>query len=203
MHYTIRSSMTAVALAILLLVATQIFYMAVVYPAGPETVLRPITWMVEMAGFTLVTVASLVLMARAPSAPLVWASIAVGGLVNMIQVGMGLAMFPPAAAVMEQTPALFDTVLKGAFFLYFTGKILFSLAAVAMGRALLGLGTGASKALGGVTVLAGVAATILNIIALPTGLDWMMPAGASGTLASALLALAILLLRKGFVEAAD
>lgn len=200
MQFTIRSSMTAIAVAILLLVATQVFYMAVVYPAGPETVLRPITWMVEMAAFTVITIAALVLSARSPHAPLVWAAIAVSGLLNMIQVGIGLAMFPPAASVMEQVPALFDTVLKGAFFLYFTGKLLFGLAAIALGRLLLSGPSAMKRAIGGLAILAGLAATALNILALPTGLDWMMPAGASGTAASALLAVAILLLRDQFAE---
>lgn len=194
MQFTIRSAMTAIASAVLLLVATQVFYMTVVYPAGPETVLRPITWMVEMAAFTLVTVAALVLTARAHFAPLVWAAICIAGLLNIIQVGMGLSMFPPAAGAQKQLPALFETILNGAFFLYFAGKVLFSLAAIALGRVLLA-GEGLQKLAGGLAILAGLGGAILGIIAMPTGLGWMMPAGIAGTLASATLAVAILLLR--------
>ncbi|MBX7540352.1 hypothetical protein [Qipengyuania sphaerica] len=194
MQFSIRSSMTVIAAALLLLVGTQVFYMTVVSPAGPETVLRPITWMVEMAAFTLIAVAALTLSARSPIAPLAWSAICVGALFNIIQVGMGLSMFAPAAAAQEQVPSLFDTILKGAFFLYFAGKALFAMAAIGFGMVLV-TDRGGKKLVGALAILAGLAGTILSIIAMPSGLAWMMPAGIAGTLATALLAVAILCLR--------
>lgn len=194
MKFTIRSSMTAIACAMILLVATQIFYMIVVTPAGPDTALRPMTWMIEMAAFTLIAATAMVLAARAGSAPLAWSAISIGGLLNMIQVGMGLAMFPPAAGASEELAALFDTILKGAFFFYFFGKVLFSLAVMTLGSFLL-KDKGWRKVVGALAIITGLGGAVLGILAMPTGLDWMMPAGIAGTLASAMLALAILTLR--------
>ena len=197
MTFTVRGGTIAVSLALLLTVITQLFYVFVVSAAadGGDT-LRRITWTLEIADYTLIAAAALALAAHDRTMPLVWSLIALSGIVNLIQVAMGLAMFGPAQEATEQVPQLFGSILAGAFFLYFHGKALLALAAVAVGLAVLARDGAVAKALGGLTLLAGVAAAGLNGVALAAGMDWTYPAGASGTLATALLAVSLMLVAR-------
>lgn len=189
MIFNEQGSARWIAGALLLTVATQLFYITVVSGSDVEA-LRPITWMIEMAAFTLVSVAALALAGRARTANLVWSAIAVSGIFNGIQVAMGLSMFGPAreAANVEQ---LFGAILAGAFFFFFAAKVLLGLAAIALGLAAV-KGSGLAKIVGGLTVLAGFASVIVNILAMATGMEYTFPAGATGTAATALLAITIL-----------
>ncbi len=189
MIFNEQGSARWIAGALLLTVATQLFYITVVSGSDVEA-LRPITWMIEMAAFTLVSVAALALAGRARTANLVWSAIAVSGIFNGIQVAMGLSMFGPAreAANVEQ---LFGAILAGAFFFFFAAKVLLGLAAIAFGLSAL-RGSGLAKIVGGLAALAGLAAVIVNILAMATGMEYTFPAGATGTAATALLAITIL-----------
>ncbi len=194
MTFTVRGGRIAVSLALGLTVISQLFYVFVVSQAADGgDGLRRIVWTLEMADYTLVAVVSLALLARDRAMPLVWGMIAIAGIMNIAQVGMGLAMFPPAREIAEQTPQLFGSILAGAFFLYFHGKALLGLAAILVGMAVVARSGAAAKGLGGLTVLAGLATAALNCLAMAVGMDWTWYAGASGTLATALLAVSLLL----------
>ncbi|WBY15609.1 hypothetical protein PF049_08300 [Erythrobacteraceae bacterium WH01K] len=114
MIFTIRSAALIVAAALFAAVLSKAFYITVVSNTEGET-LRRITWMTEMALFTIPATVGIVLAAKDRAHPLAWAAIAVGGMVNLIQVAMGLAMFGPAREAADA--AVFQTVLQGAFFL--------------------------------------------------------------------------------------
>ena len=196
MIFTIRRAALIVAAALFAAVLSQVFYITVVSNAEGET-LRRITWMTEMALFTIPATVGIVLAAKDRAHPLAWAAIAVGGMVNLIQVAMGLAMFGPAREAADA--AVFQTVLQGAFFLYFHGKAMFGLAAIGFGIGAL-RGGAVAKGLGIAGILSGGAAAILCLLGMADGMAWVQPAGAAGTLATALLALLIVFTGRGQAE---
>lgn len=192
MSFTNRGATVVIAVALLATVATQLFYIGVVSPQD-SAVLRKITWTSEMVLFTLVAWAALPLAARS-KLPLVWSAVALSGLFNVIQVGMGLLEFPQAQAAADE--AVFRTVLNGAFFLYFHGKMMIGLAAIGIGLVAL-RGNGVLwKGLGGFTIAGGVAAVALNGYSMANGMELVFQAGAAGTAATALFAVTALLVGK-------
>ena len=199
MHHTSRYA-AAIAAAMLVTVATQIFYITVVSGSEIDHILRPATWYTELFAFSAIALAAFVLSGRHTVGPLAWAAIALGAIVNLIQVAIGIAVFPPAMEAMEAVPQLFSAVLAGAFFFYFLGKILFGLAGLILGLALAGASSGGMKIVGYVAALSGVAAVVANFTAMIIGREGTEPAGAAGTLATALLAVVILALRKGLAH---
>lgn len=192
-----RPAIGLVACALLLTVATQVFYVAVVANAGADTLLRPLTWFIELAAFLMVAVLGHTLAARQPAAATLWTAVAVSGLLNLLQVAIGLSMFNPAMEAGEGQEQLFATVLAGAFFLYFLAKLVLGLAAVALGASGWQQGNGAARLLGAVGVLGGLAAGVLNALAMIDSETWMFAAGAAGTLATALVGAMLLTMRTG------
>ena len=192
MPKTDRELLRMLAFALLLTVATQLFYIGVVSEAGPETVLRPITWFTELFAFTCVTVSSLALAVRRPHQALLWAIIAFSGALNVLQVAIGLSMFAPAMAARDSVPALFDTVLAGAFFLYFLAKLLLGAAGLNLGLNSARSEAGSGKSLGWLAIIAGLASVALNLLGMVDAKAWTFAAGAAGTAITALLGLIIL-----------
>lgn len=189
MSITPRGAARVAAIALLGTVATQLFYIAVVSPTD-DALLRKITWTSEMALYSLVTVIALVLVARARS-PLVWAAVTLAGLVNVIQVGIGLAEFGPAQEAND--PKVFASVLGGAFFLYFHGKAMIGMATVGAGMGLARHNQGWRRAFGWLAAAAGLAAAALNLLGMADGMGIVFEAGAAGTAATALFAVVVLL----------
>ena len=186
----IRSAAFGSAAALMTVVATQLFYVLVVANAAPDTALRPATWLVEVAAFAFLAVAGLVVLARSTRHPFAWGAIAIGSVFNTLQSGIGLSMFGPATEASD--PQVMATILSGAFFFYFLGKVLYGLAATGIGLSLLRERGGTSRAIGAPALLSGLAAVVLNILAMSAGRDWLQWAGGAGTLATAFLAIAIL-----------
>ena len=186
-----QSAAKASAIALLLVVATQLFYILVVSNAGGDTPLRPITWLTEVAAFTFLSVAALVLAARSTAYPFAWGAVAVGSILNVLQASFGLSMFGPASDAVD--PQVMATVLAGAFFFYFLAKALYGLAGIGFGLRLLKDGGGPGKAVGGLAIATGVGALVLNILAMSAGREWLQLAGGAGTAATAFLALAVLM----------
>ncbi|MBB3033043.1 hypothetical protein [Alteriqipengyuania lutimaris] len=189
MKHSIRGLALAVAAALLASVATQVFYITVVSEAAPDTVLRPATWLTEMAIFSLAAAAALPLTARS-TFPLAASAIVLASILNMIQVGIGLSMFGHAQEAGEQ---VFAMVLQAAFFIFFQAKALLGLAAIGIGLA--ACRTGAiGRIVGFPAILAGIAAAIANLLGMAQGMaEWSFPAGAAGTVATAMLAVALLI----------
>jgi hypothetical protein len=182
----------AIALALLATVLTQIFYVATLAEVGMVEgwPTRSIVWSIETLVFALLAVAALAAASADGRYRLVWAAIAVSGTMNAIQAGIGLSMFLPPTEAGESGKVVFDTVLAGAFLFFFLAKALLGLAAVGLGSALLRKEAMPMKIVGGLAILAGISAALLNVAALPQGLALVMPAGAAGTAATLLLAIA-------------
>ncbi|WP_430386447.1 hypothetical protein [Blastomonas fulva] len=178
----------AVPLAMIVLVVTQLSYV-VLSDSGFE-MHRRVIWTTEAVAFLGITVLALVALAQNSKLAPAWAAIAVGGVLNVVQVGMGLAMFGPLKDAGEAMAPAYEAVVAGAFFLYFTGKWLFGLAAILVGAAML-RGTGLAKAAGMLAILSGLAAMAVNLLGMATGMAWIFPAGVTGTAATLLLAIAL------------
>jgi hypothetical protein len=178
----------AVPLAMIVLVVTQLSYV-VLSNSGFE-MHRMVIWTTEAVAFLGITVLALVALAQNSRLAPAWAAIAVSGVLNVVQVGMGLAMFGPLKDAGEAMAPAYEAVVSGAFFLYFAGKWLFGLAAILVGAAML-RGTGLAKAAGVLAILSGLAAMAVNLLGMATGMAWIFPAGAAGTAATLLLAIAL------------
>ena len=187
-----RALLRALAIALLLTVASQLFYITIVSDAGADTVLRPLTWFAELLAFSAVAVIALALNARLPQAALLWPFIALSGFLNVLQVAIGLSMFAPAMEAGESVPQLFSTVLAGAFFLYFLAKFLLGLAAICLGSAALRDGGAVKKAVAGLAILTGLAAIVLDLFAMVDVESWRFAAGAAGTAATAFVGFLLL-----------
>lgn len=192
----IKTHKTLLAAMLLSVVATQIFYIAVVSGSENADTLRMLVWTWEAIAFSLAAVSAFVLTARSPVAAGAFAAIALGSATNVIQVGMGLAEFGPARG--SEDGAVFGTVIAGAFFLYFHGKALFGLAAIILGAMSFRNMGGAAKIVGVLAALAGLASVAINIYAMANGMGAenanVQPAGAAGTAATFFLGLLLLLL---------
>lgn len=188
MTFTPRRAAIAVAIALLATVATQLFYIGVVSPSD-DALLRKITWVTEMVLYSVAAVAALALISRG-STPLVWSAIALASVANIFQVGIGLAEFGPAGEASD--PKVFASVLGGAFFLFFHGKAMIGVAAIGAGLGAMAEKRNSTKAFGGLAILAGISAAVLNVLGMADGMAWVFPAGAAGTAATALLAALVL-----------
>ncbi len=192
MTITDRGLLRTLGLALLLTVASQIFYIAVVSNAGGDTMLRPLTWYTELFAFCAVAATGFALSARLPGSAVLWSVVALSGVLNTLQVAMGLSMFGPAMEAGETVPQLFSAILAGAFFLYFLAKLLLGLAGLVLGaRALHADGT-MNIAFGVLAVLTGLAAIGLNLLAMIDAESWRFAAGAAGTAATALVGVLLL-----------
>ncbi|MEE2794364.1 MAG: hypothetical protein VX512_05955 [Pseudomonadota bacterium] len=186
-------SLQAVSILLFSVVATQIIYF-LLSEMGAE-INRMIIWTVEAVAFLGISVFALVDRFAERRFSVALAAIAVGGMLNAIQVGMGLAMFPPLSEAGETMAPAFQSVLAGAFFLYFAGKFLFGAAAFQIGVHFF-RDSGALKVLGALTALMGLVAMGINLFAMAQGMPLVFPAGLSGTISTLLLAVVVAIMAK-------
>lgn len=189
MDISARSAGQLAALALLAIVVTQALYM--VNSSAGLGISTSIIWTIEAVAFLAMAVFAMVALARRAGAPTVWAAITLGGVFNVIQAGMGLAMFGPLQDAGDAAAPAFEAVVAGAFFFYFAGKFLFGAAALVLGAALM-KGPVAARVIGGLAMLSGLAALVLNAGAMAVGMDMVYPAGAAGTAAALFAAIAVL-----------
>lgn len=182
-----RRAAQAIAAALGLTVVTQIAYMAL-EASGNAAIAYPI-WRLEAVLALVVAAFGFMLV---PRQALVGGAIAAGGICNLIQVGMGLTMFYQLGYGSEAGPEpVFFAVLGFSFYLYFAAKALFGLAGFALGAALWREAGGVWRYVGALAALGGLVAMATNAAAMATGMDMVFIAGAAGTAATALLALAL------------
>lgn len=171
------------------------------YVLAPEINRSPL-WSFEALLFTLMAALAGSALVQAKSLHLGWSAIAMSAVLNIIQVGIGLVQFAPfreAAAANAELAGLESSVVALSFFGYNSAKVLLGLAALVFGMAKVAQG---SKALGGLTALVGIVAMISNAVVMGFGLGTsvtgggFMPSGASGVLATLLLAVSLLTLPK-------
>ncbi len=193
MDFTYLKTVKITAILLLLAAISQPIYTAL-YVGAPE-INRQFLWGLEGLIFVLMAAFAGSAMALDKRFTLAFSAIAFSAVLNIFQVGIGLTQFGPFRAAAEVNPDLGGTassVVALSFFGYNAAKILLGLAAIVFGMAVKDEG---GKALGGLTVLVGVVAFVANTLVMMFGLKGFVPsplAGASGVLATLLLALCML-----------
>ena len=192
MEQSARSNIKTVAITLLITVITQILYVALLAEVGivEGWPLRSSIWTVETVTFAVLSVAGLAALVSDARHHLVWAALALSGIFNALQAGIGLSMFLPATEQAGSDSALMSTILAGAFLFFFLAKALIGMAGIGLGLSLVRSGGGAAKAVGGLAILTGAIGAAANIIAMPLGMDLVFAAGAAGTLATLFTAIA-------------
>ncbi len=156
-----------------------------------------IVWTVEAIAFITIAVGGLAAMVN-DRARAGWAALALAGVFNLVQIGMGLTLFKPVALAGEDYMWMFRAVVSGPFGFYFIAKIVLGLAAAAIGLAFMREAGGLlGRIIGRLTLAAGTLAALSNIAALGAGMSWLFAAGALGTLAALLLGIVLAMSGKG------
>ncbi|MEL1251261.1 hypothetical protein [Aurantiacibacter gilvus] len=182
-----RRAAQAIAAALAFTVVTQIAYLAL--DAGGKSEIGYPIWRLEAVLQLVVIAFGLMLV---PRQPLLGGAISASGIFNLLQLGLGLTMFYNLGLGTEDGPEpTFFAVVGFAFFLYFAAKALLGIAAFALGAALWREERGPWRIVGALTALSGLAALAVNIAAMASEMELTFPAGAAGTVATALLALAL------------
>ena len=182
--------MTAVLLAVL--AATQILHTAL-YIAKVE-IPRQTIWGLEGVLFALLAAFAGAAMLQSRRWQLAWAAIAASAVLNVVQVGVGVTLFVPfreAAQELDAVGPLATAVVAFSFFVYNAAKLLLGMAAWLVGRAVRNQG---DTVLGTLSLIIGIAAMAANAALMIIGREGWMPspvAGASGVLATLLLALCL------------
>ena len=174
------------------LVVTAITQMVYVYlgGGGNSTVAYPI-WRIEALSALIVALFSFVIFTRNA---LVGGCLAVSGLFNVIQTGMGLTMFYQLGYGGETPPNdVFFPVLRMSFFLYFAAKAATGVAAITLGMELWQTADGGVwRNVGLLVGLVGLGALLLNVAAMMLGLGVVPFAGAVGAVAAVVTAVALI-----------
>ncbi|GAA0272635.1 hypothetical protein GCM10009127_11290 [Alteraurantiacibacter aestuarii] len=184
-----RHAARIIAAALIVTVITQVVYMMV--GAGGQSHLAYPIWRTEALMALVVAVLGFALVSRNA---LVGGCLAVGGIFNLIQTGMGLTMFYQLGYGGDTPPnPVFVPVLGMSFYLYFAAKAAFGLAALALGIQLWRSAVRSAKIIGLLAAVTGLAALGLNAAAMMFGMGLVFFAGAAGTAATLLLAAALVM----------
>lgn len=174
---------------LLALVAVQTLYGALYL--AQANIPQQLLWGLEAFVSIMLATFAAAAMAQAKNHHLGWSAIAFGGVLNAVQVSIGVTLFRSFYEAAGQVPALepvADALVDLSFMLYYAAKFLLGFAALIFAMATM---AGGGKALGGLTALVGVVAMVTNAIVVVSGGDAFMPpgvAGVSGALAILLLA---------------
>ncbi|MCQ8184788.1 hypothetical protein [Parvularcula maris] len=141
-------------------------------------------WLTETVGFAIGAIAALGLAQQAGSERASWNAVAFGSIAGLVSTAIGIGLFRNFGTAGEANFALTIGVLNLSFFFFFLGKALLGAGAAGLGYALLKRSSGLSKVLGGVSILAGVVALGVNIVAMAQGLALTFPGGLTGTIAA-------------------
>ncbi len=182
-----------IAAALIVTAITQLVYVTL-GGGGNSHIAYPI-WRIETLSALVVALFAFVILKQNP---LVGGCLAVAGIFNVIQTGMGLTMFYQLGYGGEEPPnPVFFPVLFMSFFLYFAAKAALGVAAVVLGLELWQTITGGVwRIIGALSVLTGLGALLLNVAAMMLGLGVVPFAGAVGVVAALFVALGLIQLTK-------
>ena len=192
MEFSLKRTANVIAILLLAAAITQAVYTAL-YLGAPD-ISRAFLWQIEAVLFVVMTAFAGSALAQAKSHHLAWSAIAFAGVLNVVQVGIGLTQFGPffeAAGAVEGVQPAAGAVVAYSFMVYNAAKTLLALALVVFGMAKLAEG---SKLLGGLSAAVGVVAFLSNAASMALGRDFLgeLPlAGGSGVLATVLLAVCL------------
>ncbi|MEH6662237.1 MAG: hypothetical protein V7679_11375 [Parasphingorhabdus sp.] len=193
MPQTTRSIAIPVSIMLLLTVATQVLYIMTLKGVGivDGWPLRSTIWTTELLLFAGITIAALVGLVRSATMQWGWAALVAAGLVNILQSGIGLSMFLPAAKAGPEFAPLMGTLLAGSFLFYNLAKAIIGLAALLFGLSLFRNAKTKVRVIGLISMIAGAIAIVLNVAAVRMGLGSVPFSGASGAIATLLAACTI------------
>jgi len=176
------------ALAVIQAIYTALFLAEVNVPGK-------LIWGFEGVLFAMLIAFAGAAMVQAKNYHVGWAAIAFSGVFNLVQVSIGLTMFGPfreAAGQLDVLDPVAKSVVALSFMIYYAAKLLLGFAALVFGMAKMAEG---GKALGGLTAAVGVVAMVANTILIVFGREGFLSspvAGASGVLATLLLAFCLM-----------
>ncbi|MEM6493499.1 MAG: thiamine biosynthesis protein ThiC [Pseudomonadota bacterium] len=197
MEFSLKRTVSVVGWLLVIAAVTQAIYTGIalanrggMIEFGPP---RQLLWGGEALLFTLMAAFAGSALAQTQRLHLAWSAITASAALNVVQVGVGLTMFGPfreVASAMPQAAPAAASVVAFSFMVYNSAKVLLALALIAVGLS-------RGKALGVISVLIGAIAFISNTLsmAMGRGFSGELPiAGASGVLATVLLAVCLLTL---------
>lgn len=188
-HRTVR----AIAALLIIAALSQSIYTAL-YVAKMD-VPRQLLWGSEGVLFAILAALAGSAMVKSKGLTLVFAAIAFGAALNVVQVGVGLTLFAPFGDAAKADPALAPiagAIVDFSFFVYNAAKVLLGLAALVAGLSAMARG---GKLLGGASALFGGLAILANggkIIAGGDLITGVPLAGGTGVVATLFLALCLL-----------
>lgn len=195
METTPKHMVHAVAVLLLATAVTQAAYTALYITQAD--VPRLWLWGIEGLLFVLLAACAGAALVQAKRFHLAWSAMAFAAVLNVVQVGVGLTLFAPFRAASQADAALAPlaaAIVAFSFFVYNAAKILIGLAALNIGATQLNAETGRIKLLGGAAVVVGLVCIVANWAVMLLGRGSFVPspvAGASGVMATALLALCL------------
>ena len=193
MEFTQRQNIQMISALLFLTVITQALYTALYI--GAKEVPRLWLWGLEGLVFVLLAAIAGSALVQAKKYTLGFSAIFTSAILNVVQVGVGLTQFGPFHEAVEGVEALAPvagSVVAFSFFVYNAAKILLGISAVVFGTAILQIG---SKGLGRLTVFLGFVAIVTNTIVMMFGRIDVIPSGATGAVATLLLAVCLFKLR--------
>ncbi len=193
MEFTQKQSTQMISALLFLTVITQALYTAL-YVAANDV---PRQWLWGLEGLVFVLLAAVAgsALVQAEKYTLGFSAIFASAILNVVQVGIGLTQFGPfheAAKAVDGIAPAAGSVVALSFFVYNAAKILLGISALVFGTALSQIG---SKILGRLTVVLGFVAIVTNTIVMMFGRIEAVPSGATGVIATLLLAVCLFKLR--------
>ena len=190
MEFSQQQNLRILSVLLFLVVITQAVYTAMFMLANDLP--RQWLWGLEALIFLLLAAFAGSLLVQVKSYSLGFAAVFASALLNVVQVGVGLTQFVPFFEAAKSTEAMApaaSAVVAFSFFVYNAAKVLLGLAAIVFGLAVAKQG---ANLLGKVTALVGLVAIIANTIVMMLGRMEAVPSGATGVLATLLLAICTL-----------
>lgn len=193
MEFTQKQSVKIASALLLLTVISQALYTGL-YLAANDI---PRQWLWGLEGLVFVLLAAFAgsVLVQAKQYTLGFSAILASAILNLVQVGIGLTQFGPfreVAQTIEGVAPAAGSVVALSFFIYNAAKVLLGLSAIVFGSAISQAG---SKILGKLTVFVGVVAIAANAIVMIFGRIEAVPSGATGVVATLLLAICLLKLQ--------
>ena len=197
MEFTNKRTTLITASLLLVLALTQAVFTALY--SAEISFSRQYAWGLEAVVFTLLVAFAGSAMVQAQNSQLGWSAITFSAILNIVQVSIGLTLFSTfgkVAGAVEGAQPLIGGVVSLSFMIYYAAKLLLGLAALVFGLSFIAKG---GKAIGGLTALAGGVAMLANAILIIFGRDGFLPsavAGASGMIATLILAICLISLNR-------
>ena len=189
MDFTQKQNIRMVSALLLFTALSQAIY-TLLYVVAKD-VPRLWLWGIEGVVFVLLAAIAGAALVQAKNYSLGFSAIMVSAILNLIQVSIGLTQFGAfreAAQNIEGIAPAAGGVVAFSFFIYNGAKVLLGLSAIVFGTAVLQSG---SKLLGRLTILVGAIALSANAIVMVMGRIQAIPSGATGVVATLLLAICV------------